>query len=372
MGSANTDSQTRKGREETDASLLAERDKTDAELAKAVTSIEEDADQVLEVARQRAEAILDTARELADRDMTAARVVGRVRRAVEIERGTADDAIAEERVVADQLLAVERDEQQRALAALLRLEREATDDGLLVERAHADKALATRDDFLAMASHDLRNLLGGLALSAQALAKPTGSTEDGAAASVKHAERIQRFVARMNRLVGDLLDVVSLESGTLHIMPTLVDGCQLLKEAEEAFRPAFVAQGIMLTTDVGPGAIVIACDHDRIIQVLTNLVSNALKFTDNGGQVAMSVSQTESEIHFLVTDNGVGIPPDHETMVFERFRRINPKDRRGLGLGLYIAKSIIDVHGGRIWVESRKGGGSSFHFTLPVTQPTAT
>ena len=96
-----------------------------------------------------------------------------------------------------------------------------------------------------MASHDLRNLLGGLALSAQALAKPTGSNGDGAAASVKHAERIQRFVARMNRLVGDLLDVVSLESGTLHIVPTLVDGCQLLREAEEAFRPAFVAQGII-------------------------------------------------------------------------------------------------------------------------------
>jgi signal transduction histidine kinase len=372
MDSADTDSKTRKEREETDASLLAERDKTDAELAKAVTSLEEDADQVLEVARQRAEAILDTARELADRDMTAARVVGRVRRAVEIERGTADDAIADERVVADQLLAVERDEQQRALAALLRLEREATDDGLLVERAHADKALATRDDFLAMASHDLRNLLGGLALSAQALAKPTGSTGDGAAASVKHAERIQRFVARMNRLVGDLLDVVSLESGKLHILPTLVDGCQLLKEAEEAFRPAFVAQGIMLTTDSGPGAIVIVCDHDRIIQVLTNLVSNALKFTDEGGQVAMSVSRTESEIHFAVTDNGIGIPPGYETAVFERFRRIGTKNGHGLGLGLYIAKSIIDVHAGRIWVESRKGGGSSFHFTLPVTQPTAT
>ena len=73
-----------------------------------------------------------------------------------------------------------------------------------------------------------------------------------------------------------------------------------------------------------------------------------------------------------MTDNGVGIPPDHETVVFERFRRLDTKDRRGLGLGLYIAKSIIDVHGGRIWVESRKGGGSSFQFTLPVTQPTAT
>ena len=249
MDSADTDTKIRKEREETDASLLAERDKTDSELAKAVTSLEEDADQVLEVARQRAEALLDTARELADRD-DGRKGGGPGSRAVEIERGTEDEAIAEERVAADQLLQVERDEQQRALAALLRLEREATDDGLLVERAHADKALATRDDFLAMASHDLRNLLGGLALSAQALGSQQ-STGDGAAASVKHAERFQRFVARMNRLVGDLLDVVSLESGTLHIVPTLVDGCQLLREAEEAFRPAFVAQGIALTTDMG-------------------------------------------------------------------------------------------------------------------------
>jgi signal transduction histidine kinase len=360
----------RKQRDETDASLLAERDKTDSELAKAVTSLEEDADQVLELARQRAGAILGTARELADRDMTAAGVVGRARRAVEIERGTEDDAIAAERVVADQLLQVERDEQQRALAALLRLEREATDDGLLVERAHADKALATRDDFLAIASHDLRGMLGGIALNAQALAKPTASSGDGAPASVKQAERIQRFVVRMNRLVGDLLDVVSLESGKLRIMPTVVDICQLLKETEEAFRPAFVAQGIMLTIDSGSGAIVMACDHDRIIQVLTNLVSNALKFTDKGGHVAMSVSRTESEAHFAVTDDGVGIPPDQETVVFERFRRVDAEDRRGLGLGLYIAKSIVDVHGGRIWVEGRKGGGSCFHFTLPITQPT--
>jgi signal transduction histidine kinase len=303
--------------------------------------------------------------------MAAAGVVGRVRRAVEIERGTQDDAIAAERVLADQRLQLERDEQQRALAALLRLEREATDDGLLVERAHADKALATRDDFLAMASHDLRTLLGGIALSAQALAKPSGATGNEAAPSLKHAERIQRFVARMNRLVGDLLDVVSLESGTLHITPNLVDVRQLLKEVEEAFRPAFVAQGITLT-ESGPGPIVIACDHDRIVQVLANLVSNALKFTGKAGHVALSVSQTESEVHFFVADDGVGIPPDHETVVFERFRRLDTQDRRGLGLGLYIAKSIIDVHGGRIWVERRTGGGSSFQFTLPVAQPTAT
>jgi signal transduction histidine kinase len=372
MDSAETDTKTRKEREDTDASLLAERHRTDSELAKAVTSLEEDADQVLELARQRAESILDTARELADRDMAAAGVVGRVRRAVEIERGAQDQTIAEERVLADKRLQLERDEQQRALTALLRLEREATNDGLLVERAHADKALATRDDFLAMASHDLRTMLGGIALSAQALAKPTGSNGDADVRSLKHAERIQRFVARMNRLVGDLLDVVSLESGTLHIAPKLVDACQLLKEAEEGFRPAFIAEGITLTTDVGPGPIVIDCDHDRIIQVLTNLVSNALKFTDKGGQVAMSLSRTESEVHFSVTDNGVGIPTDQQTVIFERFRRIDTEHGRGLGLGLYIAKSVIDVHGGRIWVESRTGGGSAFHFTLPVAPPTAT
>jgi signal transduction histidine kinase len=107
------------------------------------------------------------------------------------------------------------------------------------------------------------------------------------------------------------------------------------------------------------------CDHDRIVQVLANLISNALKFTDQGGQVAMSVARTESDVHVSVTDNGPGIPPDLATAVFERFRRIDTKDSRGLGLGLYIAKSIIDVHGGKIWVESRNGGGSAFHFTLP-------
>jgi signal transduction histidine kinase len=85
----------------------------------------------------------------------------------------------------------------------------------------------------------------------------------------------------------------------------------------------------------------------------------------------MSVSRTDSGIHFSVIDSGVGIPPNHETAVFERFRRFDTRAGGGLGLGLYIAKSIMDVHGGRIWVASRDGGGSAFHFTLPVTQPTA-
>ena len=167
----------------------------------------------------------------------------------------------------------------------------------------------------------------------------------------------------MNRLVGDLLDVVSLGIGnTAHHGHPGPDARQLLTEAREALPPAFVAAGVTLTTDIGPGAMVVACDHDRIIQVLTNLLGNALKFTAKGGKVALSVSHDDSEVLFSVTDSGVGRAPNHGTLIYERFRRVDTKASRGLGLRLCIAKSIIDAHGGRIWVEARTGPAAPFTY----------
>jgi signal transduction histidine kinase len=371
MDPSETDPHPRKEREETDASLLKERTHTDAELAKTASAADADADSVVELARERAEAVLEAARERVDRDMSAAKIPAEVRNEVEVERAVQDGAIAEERAVADGQLQIERAERKQALGVLLRLEREATDEGLLVERARADEVVSTRDDFLGMVSHDLRTMLGTISLTAEMLSKSAAKQGAGGATTMAHAERIHRSATRMNRLVSDLLDVVSLEAGSLHISPRPIDSCQLVKDVAEAFHPTFVAQGIALSTDTPPGTLLVMCDHERIFQVLANLLSNAVKFTEHGGQVALSVSQAGPDVRLSVTDTGVGIPADKATAIFERFRQVSTKDRRGLGLGLYIAKSIVDAHGGSIWTESPsgQGQGATFHVRLPMKGP---
>jgi signal transduction histidine kinase len=354
----------RKEREDTDASLLAERTKTDAELADREKTVEEDEDHVVEIARERAQETLGAARDLADVEMAAAGATRTFKKEVAVDRAAADDVVAKERAGADERLRIERQEHHRALSAVLLLEREATDDGLFVERARADEVVATRDDFLGIVSHDLRNILGSIAMSAALLAR-RGTTEDEGAAMKGHAERIQRGAARMNRLVGDLLDVVSLEAGKLRVTPVPHDAVAIAKEAFEAFQPAFSHKGIALTTDIPASSMIVTLDHDRVLQVLGNLLSNALKFTDRGGRVSLALEAANSAAHFSVTDSGVGIPAGEQEKIFERFGQVG-RDRRGHGLGLYIAKCIVEAHDGRIWVASPDAGGTALHFTLPA------
>jgi len=356
-----------KERDETDASLQAERAKTDAELGKSRTAIEADADRVVELAHERAHATLSKARDRADRAMEHTGATSAAVQGVARERKAEDRAVANERGIAAERLRAEREEQQRAVAALLDLEREATDDGLLVERARADETVATRDTFLAMVSHDLRNLLGTIAMSSALLA--TRARAQGAADSedALHAQRIQRATARMNHLVGDLLDVVSLEAGQLRIVAEPHDAVELVKEAMDAFLPSFTAKGLSLTLEASESSIVTKFDHDRLLQVLANLLSNAFKFTEPGGKVVLSIERAGADVRFSVTDTGPGIPADRRAMIFERFRQIT-SDRRGLGLGLFISKSIVEAHGGTLWADTQEPHGAALRFTIPATR----
>jgi signal transduction histidine kinase len=350
-------------REETDASLLAERAKTDAELAHREKAYEKDEDQVVEVARERAQETLEAARERADLEMAAVGATRTLKEDVAFERAAADDVVAKERASADELLRVERRGHHRALAALLLLERDATDDGLDAERTRADEVIASRDDFLGIVSHDLRSILSSIAMTAALLVdRATTGREDGE--TRKHAERIARGAARMNRLVGDLLDVVSLEAGELRVTPTPHDAVAIAKETLDTFQPAFSEKGILLTADISAVSMIVPLDRDRVFQVLGNLLGNALKFTERGGHAVLSLALEDSAAHFCLTDSGVGIPADQTEKVFERFGQVG-RDRRGHGLGLYIAKCIIEAHGGRIWAASLDAGGTALHFTLP-------
>ena len=122
-----------------------------------------------------------------------------------------------------------------------------------------------------------------------------------------------------------------------------------------------------MTCDIGLGPAVAGFDHDRILQVLANLVGNALKFTEPGGTIAIALAPFEDRLEFTVRDSGRGIDPKNIDAIFERFSQAAQLDRRGLGLGLYISRCIIEAHGGTIWAESEMGRGSAFHFTLPVS-----
>ena len=350
-------------RKDTDKSLREEREKTDDELAARRVSIEEDSDAVVDRARDKADQVLQAARTQEDKSAEgkAAPAAAQVSR----ERGKEDKLLKQERAVADEQLEKERVERNVALKELLRLERESTDQHLLVERARSDEAVFSRDDFMGMVSHDLRAMLGGIALNASMIVKASGTAESDRA-NLRRAEGIQRFTAKMNRLIGDLVDVASLEAGKLHISAQLGNPSSLIQESLDAFLPTASAKELTLEAEVEAGSYSAHFDPERILQVLANLLSNAIKFTPKGGRVGLKLDSIEGQIRFAVSDTGPGIERSKQETVFKRFWQAEPAEARGMGLGLYISQSIVNAHGGRIWVESKPPEGSVFYFTLPA------
>ncbi|MDB4965129.1 MAG: hypothetical protein JWN44_818 [Myxococcales bacterium] len=354
----------------TDESLRTERRKTDAELAGSLEAIKEDAGDVVAAARHKADSVLSDARDREDEKLAAEGGSKAEARDLGDERAREDAALTAERGGADALADDERARRQVALASLLAFERQDTDLRLGIERTRADEALTSREDFLAMVSHDLRSLLGAIALSADLLQKLAKSDRPVAEAA-SYAERIQRLSARMNRLIGDLMDVASIDAGKLAIERAPHDAAVLVRDAMEAFQPAALAHDIKLGSAIGKQIGIVEFDDDRVLQVLTNLVGNALKFTAKGGQISIRLEAVGDDLRFAVTDTGEGIVADRLEQVFDRFFQTHENDRRGLGLGLHIARSIVQAHGGKIWAESTPERGSTFFFTIPRVVPPA-
>ena len=355
-------------REQTDESLRTERKNTDQTIAARRAGIEESADELVERAREQADAVLSTARDKADHLVDATDPSPQQHTAIAQERALEDKNLRNERAAADETLRRERAQQARALAALLPLEREKTDRYLLTERARSDDALAHRDDFMGMVSHDLRNLLSGIVLSAELLSEEASDSDEGKR-TVAGMRRIERYVARMNRLIGDLVDVVSIDAGKLAIQPAPGDATALLTEAVDAFSQAASEKGISLELGSVEPTLLADFDHDRMLQVLANLITNALKFTPEGGKIVACGERAGGELRLSVSDTGAGIPAGMVEAIFERFWQAGKNDKRGLGLGLYISRCIVEAHQGKIWVESKPGEGSVFHFTIPGAAP---
>jgi signal transduction histidine kinase len=349
-------------REKTDDSLRAERLNTDDAVRGGLASAERKAEAVVDTARDVADAVLDDARLKADHEMARSRPAGK--EAVVDQRAAADRELQQTRAAADVVLESARQDQANALAALLIHERTATDAYLLTERDRSDDAVAHRDDFLGIVAHDVRNLLNLMALSLELLSTTAQRGTDPQALAA--TERIRRYVARMNRLIGDLVDVTSIDAGRLAMVAVEGDATALLVEAVETFQPAALGKGVTLKSAAPEAPLPARFDHDRMLQVFANLIGNAIKFTPSGGAIIAGVERVASELRFCVSDTGVGIPAPLHDAIFERFWQVGKNDQRGLGLGLYISKCIVEAHGGRIWAESEEGKGSRFYFTLPA------
>ena len=349
------------GRDLTDESLAEERTKADLAVEAEKVAVEEKADVIVERAREEADEVLTAARAKADERLSRPPPPGQAD-----ERAREDQTVEAERTRADEELRRERGRSARVLARLLPIEREQTDQRLLTERARSDEALANRDDFLGMVSHDLRDLLNGIVLNAAFITDSASDDEQGKR-TLSAGQRIQRSAGRMTRLIEDLVDIASIDAGKLAVIMAEHDVAPLVTEAVEAWRPLAATKGIALEA-AAHGPLPARVDNERVLQVLGNLITNALKFTPKGGTVVVGVEVAAGSAQFSVQDTGAGIPEDKLEAIFERFWQVGENDRRGLGLGLYISRCIVEAHGGKIWAESRVGEGSTLRFVVPCTQ----
>jgi signal transduction histidine kinase len=238
----------------------------------------------------------------------------------------------------------------------------AIEQAVLVRRTL--RAARQRDQLLATVSHDLRNPLTAILAGTQGLL-----TSAGGSANPNDQRRIQairRSAERMNRLAEDLLTATQLERGGIPLRPARHSVAALMREVGELFEPLAAQRAQTLDLAVPDPDLLIHCDADRILQVLSNLLGNALKFTPDGGHIGLSAAMVGDQVRFSITDDGPGIRPHELSRVFDAHWQAEPRDYGGVGLGLAIAKELVTAHGGKIWVESRRGAGATFLFTLPI------
>jgi signal transduction histidine kinase len=243
-----------------------------------------------------------------------------------------------------------------------------TNQCLADARDAAEVASHAREEMLAIVAHDLRNPLNVVMLARGLLAENDTSGER----RNQLLAVMQRATQRMNRLVEDLLEVVRQESGKMTLVLEAVPVRDILEQTAEMCGATAIEQSISLEVHEAPPDLMVTADKERILQVMSNLVGNALKFVPRGGSIVLECHRKDTEAVFSVADTGPGIAPEDLGRLFEKFWQRRRSDTRGVGLGLAIARGIVDAHGGRIWAESTLGIGATFYFTLPaVTQRVA-
>ena len=228
-------------------------------------------------------------------------------------------------------------------------------------RAQAERAIRMREEVMAVVAHDLRDPVQTIVMGAGSLLE----YELPEALRQRQIDVIKRSAYRMNRLIRDLLDMSRMDAGTFAVAQEEVNLTDLIRDLLDTFEPQAKSREITLICDVAPQLPAIIGDYDRLLQALSNLVGNALKFTKAGGQVRLSTSRGDAVLQIEVADTGAGIPAENLSKVFDRFWQAD-RVAGGAGLGLGIVKGIVDAHGGDVKVESTLGRGTSFRVTLPV------
>jgi len=359
-------------RELTDDSLVTERGNTDQSLAGLRNRIERDTDEKVRRDRQeaddaRAQNRVDTNSEIGVVIQEAGGGEFQGNHKIEEQRAVADrlnerrkvddDAVGTERLLMDRALRKERGQREASLSESFSKERKETDENLLLERQHTDSevnlrselltneqsshsvtkaAVTTRDEFLAIISHDLRNPIGTIITF-------VGLLLDGLSSAQLDEESktwlgvISRNAKTSLRLVNDILDIERFAEGKLELNLVRCDLEDVIKEQVESLFPAAAERGAIPSKISTVGKF----DRDRIAQVLSNLLGNALKFTPVGGSVTLSAQQTEEELQVSVSDTGPGISAEQQGRIFDRFAQITNKERSGLGLG---AVHFEDAH----------------------------
>ena len=223
-------------------------------------------------------------------------------------------------------------------------------------RQDAERAGHARDEVLAVVAHDLRNPLYTMRLACDTL----GDASSGQ----RQIGMLQRAIRQMQGLIDDLMDAASIRASRFRISPTEVDAAKLVQEIADDFAAEAAEKGVTLQLDVVNSAS-LRCDQRRIAQALSNLVNNALKFTEAGGSVTMRLRIDDLQAEFVVEDTGRGIAEADLDRVFEREWQSDDTAHLGSGMGLYICKGVVEAHGGQISVQSELGRGSQFTFVLP-------
>ncbi|WP_290653083.1 response regulator, partial [Aquisalimonas sp.] len=233
---------------------------------------------------------------------------------------------------------------------------------------HERQQAKLKSQFTAAVSHELRTPLTAIHGALGLMAGGVAGELPGKACRLVDIARSNS--GRLVRLINDILDLERFESGRAELRPTACPAAELAERAVEDLRPVADAAGVELRVRAEPA--VVWADADRILQTLTNLLGNAIKFSDTGPAVEIRVASRDAQIRFEVRDEGRGIPPDKLETVFGRFEQVDASDMRakgGTGLGLAICRTIVEQHGGRIWAENAPGAGSVFTFELPQAYP---
>ena len=388
-------------RQRTDQSLIIERGKADDSFTESRKQTERqtdifvekqrnDADQKTSSSRIEADSNRDVKKQETLKNDVAGEGIAELKKdeaRLDDERRKVDSVIKKERSQVDAAISKERDLTNASQSRFLETERGSTDQNLKVERDGTDSdtqqsskhlaeevadhsktkiSLTSREILLAVVSHDLRNPIGAISSSAEMLLDdPAYKNKDSE--NKQLIEIMKRSADTALRLISDILDMESIAEGKLQLKlePQNID--KLIQESIDTFVYAASVKKVHLSALPSTGSGDVVCDHDRILQVLSNLISNALKFTPEGGSILLKAKQSATEMEVSVCDTGVGIPEGKQQIIFDRFSQVGSKDRKGLGLGLYISKTFIEAHHGQLWVESKVGEGATFYFAIPKT-----